>query len=107
MNEENEVTRGTETAASYPRRGVHWEVFNPDEPSIERCDDPPGDFTDEENAAWDDDPFYPEGLRFSYDEDAAGFVLTTASRPPEDAPAEVVAECRAAVREIVASWGRA
>lgn len=92
----------------WPRRGTHWDVFNADgELEIERMDEPPDTATEEEQSAWDDRPLWPEGTRFLFDDDAAGFVLATASRVDAlDTPDEVIRECRQAVREIVKSWGR-
>lgn len=76
---------------TWPRRGNEWDVFDVDGSGIleiERCDEVSDEMTD---ALWDDDA-------------AVEFVFSTASRPPDDCPPEVTAECRAAVREIVASW---
>lgn len=74
----------------WPRRGQHWDVFNGSEiQSIDEGNEP---------------PYWPNGPCFQYDQDAAAHVLTCATRTDDDTPDEIVAECRAAVREIVASW---
>lgn len=88
-----------ERMQQWPRRGVHWDVFDGCE--VQVIDEPPADTPE---SAWEDAALWPDGPRFEYDDQAAGFVLATAGSPPEDAPDEVVTECRAAVREIVASW---
>jgi hypothetical protein len=83
------------SAHAYPRRGIHWELFNrgsDDGPLEVQVIDTPDD-EGEESWPWE------QG-----DWDAAAFVLTTTSDPNDDCPAEVVEECRQAVRELVASW---
>jgi hypothetical protein len=65
------------------RRGQDWEVFNQDPPGVGG-----------EIQAFDEEPWY--------DDDANAYVLMTATN--DDAPDEIVLECREAILEIARGW---
>lgn len=70
------------------RRGSQWDVFDTGRSlEIERCDDATGTVG-----------------AFAEDDDATAWVLQTACAREPWADSETVEECRAAIREIVASW---
>lgn len=88
---------------AWPRRGVHWEVFETARgKEIEGIDTRDGE---DVSTNGDADVGADTGeLTVRDDDSMAGFVLNTASAPSDECPYAVINECRDAVRELVASW---